>query len=200
MRGMPLFRFTGAPDRSVTCGLSIMCSPRVRMRVLSLRGPQRSWRSAWRCLTAAVQCPSCGKLQRPAEACISPECKTDMKDVKSLLAGLRFHDLRHHAITELAESQASDGTIMAIAGHVSPKMLQHYSHIRIQAKRTALDSISTRRADSVNLEGLAGGYDTNNDTKPRSEADGFAQVVEKMVDLSGIEPLASSLRTRRSPS
>jgi len=123
-----------------------------------------------------------------------------MKDVKSLLAGLRFHDLRHHAITELAESQASDGTIMAIAGHVSPKMLQHYSHIRIQAKRTALDSISTRRADSVNLEGLAGGYDTNNDTKPRSEADGFAQVVEKMVDLSGIEPLASSLRTRRSPS
>ena len=71
---------------------------------------------------------------------------------------------------------------------------------RIQAKRTALDSISTRRADSVNLEGLTGGYDTNNDTKPRSQADGFAQVVEKMVDLSGIEPLASSLRTRRSPS
>jgi|GEM_PF-1152638 len=77
-----------------------------------------------------------------------------MKDVKSPLTGLRFHDLRHHVITELAESQASDGTIMAIAGHVSPKMLQRYSHIRIQAKRTVLDSISTRRADSVNLEEL----------------------------------------------
>ncbi len=162
--------------------------------------PQRSWRSAWRYLTAAVQCPACSKLQRPAEACVKPECKTDMKGIKSPLARLRFHDLRHHAITELAESQSSDGTIMAIAGHVSPKMLQHYSHIRIQAKRTALDSISTRRADSVNLEGLEGGYDTNNDTKQRSEAEGLAQVVEKMVDLSGIEPLASSLRTRRSPS
>ena len=124
----------------------------------------------------------------------------DMKGIKSPLARLRFHDLRHHAITELAESQSSDGTIMAIAGHVSPKMLQHYSHVRIQAKRTALDSISTRRADSVNSEGLEGGYDTNNDTKPSGEAQGFAQVIEKMVDLSGIEPLASSLRTRRSPS
>ncbi len=39
------------------------------------------------------------------------------------VAGLRLHDLRHHAITELAESQASDSTVMAIAGHVSPKML-----------------------------------------------------------------------------
>jgi integrase len=162
--------------------------------------PQRSWRSAWRYLTAAVQCPTCGKLQRPADTCVSPECNANMKGIKSPLAGLRFHDLRHHAITELAESQASDSTVMAIAGHVSPKMLQHYSHVRIQAKRTALDSISTRRADTVNLEGLEGGYDTNSDTKPRSEAEGFAQVVEKMVDLSGIEPLASSLRTRRSPS
>ena len=78
--------------------------------------------------------------------------------------------------------------------------VQRHVMVRIQAKRTALDSISTRRADSVNLEGLEAGYDTKNDTKQRSEAEGFAQVVEKMVDLSGIEPLASSLRTRRSPS
>jgi len=49
------------------------------------------------------------------------------------LPALRFHDLRHHAITELAESQASDSTVMAIAGHVSQKMLQHYSHVRLQA-------------------------------------------------------------------
>jgi integrase len=62
-------------------------------------------------------------------------------------AGLsvRFHDLRHTAITELAETQASDQTIMAIAGHVSKKMLEHYSHIRMAAKRAALNAISTRR-------------------------------------------------------
>jgi hypothetical protein len=34
-------------------------------------------------------------------------------------------------------------TIMAIAGHVSRRMLEHYSRIRIEAKRTALDGIAT---------------------------------------------------------
>jgi integrase len=58
------------------------------------------------------------------------------------LADFRFHDLRHHAITELAESGASDQTIMAIAGHVSREMLEHYSHIRLEAKRRAVEVLS----------------------------------------------------------
>ena len=53
----------------------------------------------------------------------------------------RFHDLRVTAITKLAEGQTSELTIMAIAGHVSRKMMEHYSRIRTQAKRTALDSL-----------------------------------------------------------
>lgn len=32
---------------------------------------------------------------------------------------------------------------MSIAGHVSRQMLEHYSHIRLAAKRVALDAIST---------------------------------------------------------
>jgi integrase len=59
---------------------------------------QKSWRSAWRSLRKTAG-----------------------------IAALCFHDLRHHAITELAESQASDATIMAIAGHLSSQMLEHYS-------------------------------------------------------------------------
>jgi integrase len=57
----------------------------------------------------------------------------------------RFHDLRVTCITKLAESQTSDMTIMAIAGHVSRRMLEHYSRIRMDAKRTALDSRSRSR-------------------------------------------------------
>jgi integrase len=65
--------------------------------------------------------------------------------IQSPTAGLRFHDLRHHAVTELAESQASDQTIMAIAGPVSPKMLAHYSHVRMEAKRKALDGLTATK-------------------------------------------------------
>jgi hypothetical protein len=45
----------------------------------------------------------------------------------------------HCAPTELAESGAGDQTIMDIAGHVSSKMLARYSHIRMEAKRDALE-------------------------------------------------------------
>jgi integrase-like protein len=68
------------------------------------------------------------------------------------LRRLRFHDLRHHAITELAESGASDQTIMAIAGHVSPKMLAHYSHIRLEAKRQAINALSGRVKEQVTAQ------------------------------------------------
>jgi hypothetical protein len=44
-------------------------------------------------------------------------------------------------ITELAEGGVGDQTIMDIAGHVSRQMLKHYSHIRMQAKRDALESV-----------------------------------------------------------
>jgi len=62
----------------------------------------------------------------------------------------RLHDSRHTLITELAESGAGDQTIMEIAGHVSRQMLKHYSHIRMQAKRDALDEISKRQEEHQN--------------------------------------------------
>ncbi len=57
---------------------------------------------------------------------------------------IRLHDLRHTLITKLAESGAGDETIMAIAGHVSRRMLSRYAHIRTEAKRRALEAVATR--------------------------------------------------------
>jgi len=87
----------------------------------------KSWRTGWRTLTK-----------------------------KTGLPGFRFHDLRHCAITQLAENGTSDSTIMAIAGHVSRRMLKRYSHVRMEAKRNAMEAlaVSTKTA----------GYDTNHDT------------------------------------
>ena len=58
-------------------------------------------------------------------------------------------------ITDLAESGAGDQTIMDIAGHVSKNMLKHYSHIRMEAKRDALESIVRASSDKkAAIEGL----------------------------------------------
>lgn len=61
----------------------------------------------------------------------------------------RFHDTRCTLITELAESGAGDEVIMSIAGHVSKSMLKHYSHIRMEAKRKALDAVTTGPAAHI---------------------------------------------------
>jgi integrase len=85
-------------------------------------------------------------------------------------SGLRFHDLRHHAITELAESQTSDQTIMSIAGHVYAKMLARYSHVRLDAKRKALGALSGG--------GSEGCYGANSDTISLGESGTQPQVIE----------------------
>ena len=80
---------------------------------------------------------------------------------KAGLKGLRFHDLRHHAITELAESGTSEQTIRAIAGHVPRRMLERYGRIRMEAKRSTLEAISGKNQE---------GYGTKTGTKTDSPA------------------------------
>jgi integrase len=70
------------------------------------------------------------------------------------LAGLRYrwHDLRHTFITRLAENpRVSEETIRSLAGHVSKRMLERYSHIRTEAKRAAIAELA---AASAEWEGL----------------------------------------------
>lgn len=71
--------------------------------------------------------------------------RTAFREIRAAagLPWLRPHDLRHHAITKLLERpDVSEETVKAIAGHVSARILQHYSHIRIEAKRKALETLS----------------------------------------------------------
>ena len=151
--------------------------------------PQKSWRTAWRKLTRTIECPRCGKIQNPGKTCANSECAADIHEVVSPTAGLRFHDLRHHAITELAESRASDQTIMAIAGHVSQKMLSHYSHVRLDPKRKALDALSSNRETGS----TEGGYGTRNVTNRELKGIPPSEVIEKMVGTRRLELLTSTV-------
>jgi integrase len=103
------------------------------------------------------------------------------------LPGLRFHDLRHTVITELAEMGVADHVLESISGHLSRRMLEHYSHIRIDAKRQALDA----------LDNLRRGSDApNGNGKPASDAE-IAAIVEVADDLTSHS--RHSLRLSGSP-
>jgi integrase len=65
------------------------------------------------------------------------------------IAGIRFrfYDARHTFVTRLAENASvSEETIRQLAGHVSPKMLSRYAHIRVQARRDAISTLESRDA------------------------------------------------------
>ncbi|MEO7650551.1 MAG: tyrosine-type recombinase/integrase, partial [Bryobacteraceae bacterium] len=60
----------------------------------------------------------------------------------------RLHDLRHTAATKMAEAGVSEGTMLALMGHMSRAMMERYSHIRMLAKRDAVESLSAGPKDS----------------------------------------------------
>jgi hypothetical protein len=52
-------------------------------------------------------------------------------------------------ITELAEMGVADHVLESISGHLSRRMLEHYSHIRIDAKRQAPDALDAARRNAA---------------------------------------------------
>jgi hypothetical protein len=122
--------------------------------------PMLKWDTAWRALRDAARLP-----------------------------GLRFHDLRHSVITELAEMGVADHVLESISGHLSRRMLEHYSHIRIDAKRQALDAL-----DNLRRSGDA----ANGNGKPTNDAD-IETIVEVTDDLTS-QPRHSLLLQGSPPS
>jgi integrase len=68
------------------------------------------------------------------------------------LSGLRLHDLRHTFITHMVERGVPLGAIQAFVGHMSTRMLTHYTHITSGAARKAVELLD---ADSILAPALA---------------------------------------------
>ena len=69
-----------------------------------------------------------------------------------------MHDLRHIAATKMAEAGVPESTMLALMGHMSRKMLERYSHIRMAAKREAVESLMPKKeqpaVDSPKSDGV----------------------------------------------
>lgn len=81
--------------------------------------PMTSWRSAWRSIRCKAARNEAGEIIYP------------------VLQAVRFHDLRHTAVTTMAEKGLPEQTIMAQVGHISPQMMKTYSHVRRLALNAA---------------------------------------------------------------
>jgi integrase len=96
--------------------------------------PITSWRSAWRSI-----------LYRAAR-------NEEDEVIYPNLQRVRFHDLRHTAVTTMAEKGLPEQTIMAQVGHISPQMMKTYSHIRRQALNQAAAALEPKYTTAVQVE------------------------------------------------
>src|SRR5437899_2305588 len=85
--------------------------------------PQKTWRTAWRSLieeTARRAGDSAAKKAAEIGGSVEEACKrATAAFINEKGQRLRFHDLRHQAITELGEKGTPEATVMALAGHLS---------------------------------------------------------------------------------
>jgi integrase len=65
--------------------------------------------------------------------------KKIIKDTK--ITNLRFHDLRHEAVSRLVEAGLGDQEVAAISGHKSMQMLKRYTHLRAEDLVDRLDQL-----------------------------------------------------------
>ena len=84
--------------------------------------------------------PGRDKVRRPYE--FRPAWHRRLKEAG--IQGLRFHDLRHEAVSRLVEAGLGDQEVAAISGHKSMQMLRRYTHLRAEDLVSRLDQLGLR--------------------------------------------------------
>ena len=81
--------------------------------------------------------PGRDKVRRPYE--FRPAWHRTLKQAG--IKGLRFHDLRHEAVSRLVEAGLGDQEAATISGHKSMQMLRRYTHLRAEDLVARLDQL-----------------------------------------------------------
>jgi integrase len=98
-------------------GVTLAAGRHPRIRDVQLDRPMGEWKTAWR------------------------------RALRQAGLSFRWHDTRHTFVSRLAENpHVSESTIMGMAGHVSKRMLERYSHVRMEAKRAAISALEHAQA------------------------------------------------------
>ena len=85
-------------------------------------------------------------------------------------------------------------TIMGIAGHVSRDMLEHYSHIRLDAKREALEGLDApivavaQQSEADQTHPLKGLWSQSTSQTGIFGREGQLKILKRLVGAIGFEP------------
>jgi integrase len=71
---------------------------------------------------------SADELERLLDACEAKRLRR-----RAGVSGLRFHDLRHEAVSRFFEKGLNMPEVAAISGHRDPRMLMRYTHPKAEA-------------------------------------------------------------------
>jgi integrase len=104
---------------------------------------QTSWRTAWRSLRRAAADQI---LERAKKEKRDPTAEE--RDALGVLQSVRFHDLRHTFITMMGERGVPLQVVQAMVGHMSARMVRHYTHISNRAAREAVELLDKSSRDA----------------------------------------------------
>src|SRR5215467_6552827 len=101
------------------------CDPLKGSRGFAPTLHQQSWRTAWRNMTRTAGLP-----------------------------WVRFHDLRHTAITKAREQGVDIAIVKSLAGHMNARMTEYYTHIGTDVRRDAVNLIAEAYKPLLELLGM----------------------------------------------
>ena len=106
-------------------------------------------------------CPSCktgilADKEKPERGYACVECKFEAQELPAGLMAVRFHDLRHSAVSRMIAARVPLPIIAKIVGWAPgtmAKMAARYGHFGIEELRGAVEGISSNVADGSVFEG-----------------------------------------------
>jgi integrase len=122
---------------------------------------QPAWQAAKR--RTQRHCPNCGEgtlidREKPASGYECAACHFETPNLPAALTRLRFHDLRHSAVSRMIAARIPIPIIAKVVGwspSTMAKMAARYGHFGIDELRSAVESISTAKSE------IAGEYPQN---------------------------------------
>lgn len=172
---------------------------RYRNRTIAIDGPQVQWAVKWLVDRAhrlgAFQPQDYLFPARVGPGRWKPEAPMGESGIKkrweevrkaSNLTWFRQYDCRHTAITRYAEAGTPIGIIMDLAGHISPKMTKHYTHISDAMKSKAMRSVQQRSQSVASGTPYRWPEASGVESQPVNASDAIAQAIRVLQEQCGL--------------